>query len=182
MKEMLRLGTFLMVVCVVASLGLALTNQQTAPLIAEQKRLAREAALKEVLPAAKSFEETTRQEGTINIYYIGKDEAGSVVGAAFEVKPKGYGGEIAIMVGADVDGRVTGIKILEMVETPGLGAKAGDAAFTEQFRGKTAAQLWLTDKDDQKGEIDAITAATITSKAVAKGVREGVEAIENVLP
>ncbi|MFH1539842.1 MAG: RnfABCDGE type electron transport complex subunit G [bacterium] len=179
MKEMLKLGVFLMVVCTLATLGLALTNQQTAPLIAEQKRVEREAALKEVLPDAATFEETKGQGKT---YYLGRDESGKAVGAAFEVRPKGYGGEIVIMVGVDTERRVTGIKILEIAETPGLGAKAGAAAFTEQFKGKTAAQVWLKDKDEQKGEIDAITAATITSKAVTKGVREGVEEIQNVLP
>ncbi|HOY64881.1 MAG TPA: FMN-binding protein, partial [bacterium] len=83
------------------------------------------------------------------------------------------------MVGMDVDFKVTGIKILNMQETPGLGAKAGDLAFSGQFKGKTGEQLYLSDKDIKKGEIDAITASTITSKAVTDGVRQAVEAMKN---
>jgi len=166
-----------MAVCALASFGLALTNRATAPLISEQKRIAREMAMKEVLPGAVEFEDIELSDG--RLAFNGKNSAGETIGMATIVSPKGYGGIIETMVGMDADFKVTGIKILNMQETPGLGAKAGDPAFSGQFKGKTGEQLYLSDKDVKKGEIDAITASTITSKAVADGVRDAVEAMKN---
>ncbi|HOO57190.1 MAG TPA: RnfABCDGE type electron transport complex subunit G [bacterium] len=179
--ETIKLGVFLMVVCLIAAFGLAMTNRVTEPLIQEQKRLERMEAMKEVLPAATEFEEVANEGGEPAVYNIAKDASGAVIGYAFEAAPKGYGGPVVTMVGIDTGGTVTGIKILSLMETPGLGAKAVEPKFTDQYSGKTIEQLYLKDKDLKKGDIDAITAATITSKAVTLGVREGVEAMQNVL-
>ena len=182
MKETIRLGGFLMIVCVLASLGLALTNKSTAPIIEKQKQTEKQAALKEVLPAAKDFELQNNPGKEPAKYYMGKDANGEKVGVVFEAAPKGYGGPVNLVVGVDNQGAVTGIKTMEMTETPGLGAKSRDAAFTDQFKGKTAEQLYLKNKDEKAGEVDAITSATITSKAVTGGVRRGVEGVQHVLP
>ena len=182
MKDAVKLGGFLMIVCVLASLGLAYTNKATAPVIAEQKELARKQAMSKVLPAAETFEQKTNDTGSgPEIYSIGIDADGNPVGYVFQVAPKGYGGAIKTMVGLDLEGNVTGVEIMEMQETPGLGAKAAGPAFLGQFQGKDADQLYLSDKDEKRGAIDGITAATITSKAVTKGVRQGTEAMNNVL-
>ena len=175
--EIIKIGAFLMAVCALASLGLALTNRATAPLIAEQKRIAREMAMKEVLPGAVEFEDIELSDG--RLAFNGKNSSGETIGMATIVSPKGYGGVIETMVGMDADFKVTGIKILNMQETPGLGAKAGDPAFSGQYKGKTGDQLYLSEKDVKAGEIDAITASTITSRAVTNGVREAVEAMKN---
>jgi electron transport complex protein RnfG len=183
MKDAAKLGSFLMIVCVLASLGLAVTNKATAPIIRQQKEKARQDAMSAVVPAAATFEEKTNDSGKgPDTYAIGKDKDGNPVGMVFQVEPRGYGGPLKIMVGMDNDHKLTGIQIMEMQETPGLGAKAKDPEFMGQFSGKSADQLFLSNKDEQQGAIDGITAATITSKAVTKGVREGTEAMQNVLP
>ncbi|MFA6451433.1 MAG: RnfABCDGE type electron transport complex subunit G [bacterium] len=175
--EIIKIGVFLMAICVIASLALALTNKTTAPLIAEQKRVAQEQAIKDVLPGAAKFDEKNLPDGSK--LFIGKNSEGKMIGKATKSVRKGYSGPISIMVGVDPEYKTTGIMILEMTETPGLGAKTKDPMFTSQFKGKTADQLYLKAKDAKIGEIDAITAATISSKAVTAGVREAVEAMKN---
>jgi electron transport complex protein RnfG len=183
MKDAIKLGGFLMIVCFLASLGLAFTNSATAPLIREQKEKERQAAMRAVLPAAASFEEKENTAGKgPKTYAVGKDPNGNPVGVVFQVEPKGYGGAVKTMVGLDPNGAISGVQIMEMQETPGLGAKAAAPGFLGQFQGKTADKLYLSNKDEKQGEIDGITAATITSKAVTTGVRQGTEAMQHVLP
>jgi electron transport complex protein RnfG len=107
--------------------------------------------------------------------------------------PKGYGGPIKFLAAFDFDGRVKGVKILSLHETPGLGAKAVEINplmvekksakfqnpnmdknkpwFTEQFNSLSLDELYLT-KDNPEGKVDAITAATITSRAITNGLRK----------
>ena len=107
-------------------------------------------------------------------FYVGLQD-GQFVGAAFEsVSPKGYGGDVGIMVGVNADGQVQGIEILVQKETPGLGAKMADDAFKSQFSGRSIAETrWAVDKD--QGDIDSITAATISSRAVVEAVHAGLQ-------
>jgi len=82
-----------------------------------------------------------------------------------------YGGPVVIKVGIDNNMQVKGVRILEHNETPGLGAKIKDKSFLNQFTGKTGSQLYLK-KYSKEGTIDAVTGATISSKAVSDGIRE----------
>ncbi len=104
----------------------------------------------------------------------------------FKAMPVGYGGKIPTLVAIDRNGTVLGIKILSQSETPGLGArcvevKPGDIEpwFQKQFKGVPLSKLYLKEKDEKKGVIDKITASTITSRGVTKGIRE---AIKQLLP
>ena len=76
---------------------------------------------------------------------------------------KGFGGTVKVMIGIDADGKVTGVKVTEHSETPGLGSKAADADYLKQYQGVTEAPE-SSIKDDKN--VDAITGATITSNAV----------------
>jgi len=91
-------------------------------------------------------------------------------GKAVSVSPRGYSGPINMMVGVDRSGTVIGIKILNQTETPGLGANVVKTKFLNQFIGKTA-----KDQIEPKKDIDAITGATISSRAVCKGVKDALE-------
>ena len=91
------------------------------------------------------------------------------MGCAINVAPVGFGGPIVIKVGFDANGVIWNTKVLSQAETPGLGAKCVDAGFSEQFRGFDPAASKLSVKKDG-GDIDAITASTITSRAYAAGV------------
>jgi electron transport complex protein RnfG len=183
-NDILRLGVILMAFTAIAALLLAGTNLVTAPKIAAQRAAADIAAQQEVLPAAANFTDLTDQLAAVQADYpdmlgvfAGTDADGNPVGMVFKVAPKGYGGPITMMVGIGQDGRVSGMKILSLSETPGLGANADKPAFTGQFLGKSASQPLTVVKtpvsaDDQ---IQALTAATISSRAVTKGVNEALQ-------
>ena len=97
------------------------------------------------------------------------------LGVAFRTSSrKGYGGRIDVLVGVLPDGTVNGIEITEQKESPGLGTKVAQPAFTDQFKGKKApdATAWSKIKKDN-GQIQAITGATISSRAVSEAVRSG---------
>lgn len=88
---------------------------------------------------------------------------------------EGFGGKIELIIGILMDGTITGYKIIEQSETPGLGTKVTEPKFSNQFVGKNA----YTNNFDLKkdgGEIDAVTGATISSKAVVKAVKSAVAA------
>jgi len=172
---MFRLSMVLMIVALVCGLTLALINLQTAPVIAQQKQALLERSLRAVL-AADHFE---KYEGTIT-YYEALDKDGVVLGWCLPLAARGYGGAIQVLAGVDVTGVITGVTVLEHRETPGLGAKivaiaAGETepAFLKQFKGKKNDGLILS-KVNAAGSVQAITGATISSKAVLNSVREGV--------
>lgn len=96
------------------------------------------------------------------------------VGYCVEVKSGGFGGDITMMVGYTADCTMLGVEIVSMSETPGLGSKAGEAPFLSQFAGKTDT---LTLGED----VDAISGATISSKAVTEGVNQAFQSLQNVL-
>lgn len=178
MKETIRLILVLTVICLVAGLMLAWVNGMTAAPIAEAKRLEKSEAIEEVLPPCDNDPGANTvsvdAQGTEWTFFVGR-QAGQFVGAAFEtVSSEGYGGDIVIMVGVAADGTVRAIKILDAKETPGLGAKIDGDEFKDQFKGLSVGETkWAVRKD--QGELDAITAATISSRAVVSAVKKGLD-------
>ncbi len=187
MKEIIKYGGLLLVITGVAAGLLAYVDSFTKPKIDQQKRAEEEAALDWVLPQAK--------EGVIVpclveeklLYYMGyahKDTT-VLVGYAFLAIGRGYAGDIETMVGVDTSGVITGIKILSQKETPGFGSRIVEIRpegeepwFQCQFRGKKANQV-AVEKD--RGEINSITGATISSRAVANSIREGALSLEKLI-
>jgi electron transport complex protein RnfG len=163
----------LVLVCVVAAAGLARVYGVTKPVIDQQRVDAVNQALAAVLTGTERFEEQVPGE-----LWFGFDAQGARTGAVVRVEPRGYGGAVETLAGVGLDGRVTGVVITSLKETPGLGLKATEAWFRDQFRGKTGDELKLV-KDG--GTLDGISAATITSRAVADGVREGIEKFRDQL-
>lgn len=161
MKDMVKLSIFLAVACAIAAAALSVTYVATEGRIEQQKKAQLNLALSnECLPGSCSIEEK-------NDHFVGFDKKQRKIGYAFRVSPRGYGGAIDMVVGIDTKGRVAGVKILSMKETPGLGMKASESRFLKQFTGKTLGSPLKAKKD-----IDAITGATITSQAVADGVKQ----------
>ena len=103
------------------------------------------------------------------------DKDGNVLGSVVVNVAKGYGGDISVMTGVDKDGKVTGVNILSHSETAGLGANAVKESFRDQFVGLVKG---ITVSKDKPGEnsIDALTGATVTSRAVTKAVNAAIEA------
>ena len=159
-------------ICLVCSALLAGVYALTAEPIAAAAAAKNEAAIKEVLPdSAVQIEEvrTVDMDGQKYEYNLAYDEQGNTVGCAINVAPVGFGGPIVIKVGFDVNGVIWNTKVLSQAETPGLGAKCTESAFAEQFKGFDPSQKKLTVKKDG-GDVDAITASTITSRAYADGL------------
>ena len=162
----------LLAICLVCSGLLAGVYALTKEPIDAAAKAKNEAAIKEVLPESAVAIEEEREveyEGQKYAYNLAYDEKGEVVGCAINVAPVGFGGPIVIKVGFDANGVIWNTKVLSQAETPGLGAKCVEAGFSEQFRGFDPAASKLSVKKDG-GDIDAITASTITSRAYAAGV------------
>lgn len=158
----LKLTLTLLVISAVVACLLGMTNYITADKIAEITAQKTAASMEEVLPADSYTELSyTGSEANVAAVYQAGD-AGYVV----EVTPSGFGGAIDMVVGVSTDGTVTGVSIVSMSETSGLGANASKDAFRSQYVGLSGELA--VNKDG--GEIDALTGATITSRAVTDGV------------
>lgn len=173
-KGILLPAVILFVICAVMTAALAGTNLLTADLIEQAALRMAEESRKTVLGAAESFDER-------DSYYIGI-AGGNTVGYVFETESKGYGGTIKVMTGIDTDGNVTGVVILSHAETPGLGANAAKEKFRDNFKQEAPAQGFTVVKNRKagKGEIEAMTGATITTKAVSDAVNKAIEQYESV--
>lgn len=168
---MFRLGLILMSICTAASLVLATTYKMTQPAIEAQKINQENYALKAILPRADEF----RIRHIDGLEYYEGLKAKEPVGFILKAKANGYSGGVSMLVGIDEKGVIQAIEILSQQETPGLGSKIAEIKqgqrspwFLEQFKGRFATGLNFSD-------IQAITGATISSRAVAEGVRMAVE-------
>ncbi len=172
----------LFVICLVCSALLAGVYSLTAEPIAAAAAAKNEAAIKEVLPeSAVAIEEarTVEMGGETYEYNLAYDAQGNTVGCAINVAPVGFGGPIVIKVGFDVNGNIWNTKVLSQSETPGLGAKCVEPSFADQFKGFNLSQKKLAVKKDG-GDVDAITASTITSRAYADGLALAAQVFQTI--
>ena len=174
----------LLAICLVCSGLLAGVYALTKEPIDAAAKAKNEAAILEVLPeTAVTIEEerTVDFEGATYTYNLAYDEKGEVVGCAINVAPVGFGGPILIKVGFQVNPQtgqhvIWNTKVLSQAETPGLGAKCVEPAFSGQFKELDPVANKLSVKKDG-GDIDAITASTITSRAYVSGVATAVNVL-----
>ena len=174
----------LTLVAVVMGGILAFVNHLTEGPIAEQKAKALADGIKTVmvcndLVVAEPVEvkqDIDGKEHTFIIYNV-KDAQGKDLGAAVQSVTMGFGGDLKVLVGFDTEGNILGYTLLEHAETPGLGAKA-DQWFQKGQKGdiigKSPAEPLTVSKDG--GQVDAITASTITSRAFLKAVNNAYNA------
>ena len=171
MRESLKLGGILFLITAICCGLLGFVNNITTPIIAENKKVSEDQAMKVLVEEAKEFVEVKDVKGeTIKNLFIATAD-GKSVGSVAKVAPNGYGGEITVLVGFDLEGHIKGIKILSHSETPGLGANAAQDSFMSQFAQKLP-PLAVTKSTPKDNEIVAITGATITSSAIVKGINE----------
>lgn len=178
MRDTIKLSLFLLLVAGVAGAGLSYVNGLASPLIEKQILQNKIDSFKEVYPRSDKVENesaTYLKEPhdpalkEVNIAYRGGDPAGII----YAVETKGYSGPISILAGFDIaTGKITAIKVLNQRETPGLGAKAKESFFQDRYKDKNAAAALEVTKTvpTRENQIQAITASTITTKAVTKGV------------
>ena len=169
MSQLLKFGFVLGIICLIATLVLAVTYEITRPKIEAQLKKEEQAALKEIIPNADYFDAKSAD----GIQYFEAVRAKNVIGYCLKITATGYCGYIRMIAGIDTKGVIKGISVLEQYETPGLGARIvevktgeGEPWFLKQFKGKIAANIYV-----QK-DINAITGATISSKAVTDAVRD----------
>ncbi|HOM03192.1 MAG TPA: RnfABCDGE type electron transport complex subunit G [Acetivibrio sp.] len=185
MRDIVKPTVVLLLICSIVTLALAFTNTLTKDKIDEAARIEEDNAKREVLALAESFEEIQALDAIVNrneaLSPVKKAFVGlkgeDVVGRVFITETKGYGGTIKITVGIDSEGTITKVKIGDNNETPGLGAKAKDEPFISQFE-NIAPKERLTvvkNKKSKDEEINAISGATITSKAVTKAVQAALD-------
>ena len=173
-SSLMNMVLVLTLVAVIMGGILAYVNHLTEGPIAEQKEKALADGIKAVmacndLKVAKTDEvkqnDAKGKEMTFTVYQI-QDAQGNDLGAAVESTTMGFGGNLKVLVGFDPEGKILGYTLLEHAETPGLGAKA-DKWFQKDQKGdiigKDPKEPLTVSKDG--GQVDAITASTITSRA-----------------
>lgn len=171
-KEILKPIIVLLAICIVIPLALSLTNAITKDRIAELDAKTAKETMRALLKA-DSFEETVYEGETVFIYNKALIN-GETIGYIFTNMSKGYGGDVKVMTAVDTTGKILGVAILDAAnETPGLGQNVTKENFYSQFKDKSG-EIFVKKNgaDSSKMEIDAVTGATISSKAVANAVNE----------
>jgi electron transport complex protein RnfG len=167
MKEMVRYGFILALICLVASSLLAVVNLLTRPRIIAQAEVEEKTTLSELLPEASRFEPVKIDNEVA--YYKGYDTNGRFQGVVFKASGKGYSSTIETMVGMLKDGKIHAIKVVSLNETPGLGSKVAEPDFISRFTNRDISGL---------SQVQAITGATISSGAVINSVTKRAQEIE----
>ena len=190
-----RVYTVLVGIALVAGLGIAAVHELTRPRVAEQRLILLSRAVFDVLPtAADYYALRERPDGTFEVLpdstdtglFLGVDEAGDPVGIAITATGMGYQDRIALIYGLDPERRhLLGLRVLESRETPGLGARiVDDPRFLAAFealelkfddRGRVRALQIAANARPEAGEIDGITGATVSARAVARIVSSSLD-------
>lgn len=165
------------VLVIIAALFTALvvgTNGLTAEKIAILTQQTADAAKVEVLPEADNFE--TKDIDGVEYY-----EAANGAGYVFKTSYKSYGGALVVMTGISAEGEITGVKVTECSDTPGLGLKSQEPAFQDQYKGAVPeSRAFEVTKTGEEGKIDAISGATISTNAVTNSVNAAIAAFDQL--
>lgn len=170
LKEYRKLILTLFAITAVAALLLSMVNAFTADPIAQRLDAKRQAAMEAVAPGATIFSQVKFDPSLVaDMHAAYKGDV--LLGYCVELNADGFTGPMDLLVGVSAAGKVTGVSILKHTETPGLGANADDPDFLDQFVGRSGVI------EAGRGGVDAVSGATITSKAVAQGVSDALEAV-----
>jgi len=180
MKEMIKITTSLVIIFVAAGLIMASVFAKTAPIVKIKKEQEETSARKKMMPDADTIDEAGKWEpfGKKGKYFESK-KAGETTGYLITTYGKGYSSYISILVSVGKDMKVKGIGILGHGETPGLGDEIEQEYFKKRFEGKSLEQLEVV-KVEGTDKVQAISGATISSRAVTKGVREAVNKLTEI--
>ncbi len=188
------------VITLIAGVALALVHAVTAEPIAESRKREKSDALAQVMPAFANDPAAEilpapapGEDGSGGLdpgqvrFYVGRDEGGAATGVGIEsATDQCYesGKGLSLVFGVDPEGHITGIRMLTIAETPGLGTKAKEPEFLEQFQGKGLDNFTFKVAKDG-GDVDALTGATITSRGVSicldQGLREFEASVKDTL-
>jgi len=172
---MIRLVFVLTTICAVSSALLAMVYNQTKEPIAAALEQRTKLAAAQVMPS--EFSEPEKIVVGDNTFYVCRQD-GKIVAVAVEGRTKnGYSGDVALMVGMDMVGnRLVGYEVVTSTETPGLGTKISNDAFKKPLLGKALGSIWKVKKDG--GDVDAVTAATISSRAALDCIKDAISKVQ----
>lgn len=174
-SSVLKIALNLAGACMISGIIIAVIYFLTID-IANQKEIElRNLSLKSLVTEADQY---TPIEGKAGWYTASK--GGKVIAYVVPSESKGYGGAIKMLVAVGPDNKVIKYTILSSNETPGLGDKASKPAFSDQFAGKTIDNLKVTKDPSDKEDIQAISGATISSKAVTLAVKNAVDEVSKL--
>ena len=183
-NEIVRNTVIMTVISLISGVLLGTVYQVTAEPIKQQKIKTQNEAYQSVMKDASEFTEINGfssddaqkilndagfVKDSVNECVVAKDDDGKILGYVINVEAGGgYGGNISFSMGVDASGKITGISITDISETPGLGMKAKtDPSFLSQFIGNNKTEYTL------RSDVNAITSATFTSKAMTNGINAG---------
>ena len=172
MREIARYGFILALICVIAAGLLAVVNKLTGPKIIAAAQSEEQAALKEVMPLAVKFNTVKSAADKEVLYYKAFDNQDRLIGFVFKASGKGYSSVIQTLTGIFPDGKISAIKIISLNETPGLGMRVREDKFTGQFNHQNSLDL---------SGVEAITGATISSRAVIDSVMKKAQEIKELI-
>ncbi|MGN0383398.1 MAG: RnfABCDGE type electron transport complex subunit G [Eubacterium sp.] len=198
MKKLIKEALILFVITIVAGFLLGLVYETTKDARTRQEEKAQKRAYQEVFKDAESFKNVMYDADAVDKFILDSDEDiqsgdiiidgivsaqnsdGEIMGYVVTVTDtNGYGGDIQFTVGIQNDGTVNGISILSISETAGLGMKAQDDSFKNQYSGKNVDKFEYTkDGASNDNEIDAISGATITTKAMTNGTNAAIYCVD----
>ena len=178
MIKLLKFGSIPVAIFLAAMLILAVAHKPAKPKAGGQLKTEEQSALKSIMPSADSFSEKTLD----GIEYFEALRCNTVVGYCVRVAADGYSGKIRMIAGIDPNGIIYGVRVIEQNETPGFGSRITevrpgdkDPWFLRQFSGKDARKVAI------KKDIDAITGATISSKAITDAINKTINSFMSSL-
>jgi len=184
LRDLVKMVVVLTVICSASGLVLSYVNEATKePREYQLLKYVKGPSIKAVLPEGYENDPITDKI----VLKMGTDEkghpvektifparkGGKIVALAYDSAAPGYHGNIAVMVGVDLEGKLTGVSIMTHTETPGLGARVVEPQFTQQFKGLTLSEE--LDLSTRGGRIDGISGATLSSNGVVNAVRQALE-------
>jgi len=182
MKNRTRMMIILTLFATLSGGVLSLVYLFTNPFIEANMLEEERRAIFQVVPGAENYEKKVVNDLE---YFICKDGKGQVLGFAVPAKGNGYQGVIKLMIGLTPNlEEITGLQVLEQVETPGLGGRIGEKSFQDQFKGvKTSPQVeYVKNKPpDKENEIQAITGATISSRSVVSIINRKIQQLKEAI-
>jgi electron transport complex protein RnfG len=167
-----QVASNLILACLLSGVIIGVVYFFTAPIAVQKNEMMKQQSMKDLVKDAETFKEVPNKTD-----WFSAEKAGKVIAYVVPGETKGYGGPIKMQVAVTTDGKVIDYNILSANETPGLGDNAAKEPFRNQFKEKKADHLTVVKDPSDKEDIQAMTGATISSKAVTKGVKEAVEAV-----
>jgi electron transport complex protein RnfG len=162
----------LVITCLVSGVIIGLVYFVTNPIATQKREIAKQESMKSLVSDADNFKAVDGKDG-----WFAAEKGGKIVAYVVPGESKGYGGAIKMLVAVKPTGEVIDYSITAANETPGLGDNASKEPFRNQIKGKKEANLVVTKDANDKDDVQAMTGATISSKAVTLAVKDAVHEV-----